>query len=211
MAETIIVDYGVGNTANVARAFRHLGVTVRVSSGAHDIAGAARLVLPGVGSFAAGMRGLRERGLAAPLAAAAAAGVPVLGICLGMQLLFTRGFEFGEKEGLGLIAGEVIAFAPDRAARVPHIGWAELQPPAAAAWPGTVLADLAPGSHMYFVHSFYPQPADTAAILATSTNGDTLFCSAVHQGSLWGMQFHPELSGPAGLRIIAAFARLGAQ
>ena len=206
----VVVDYGLGNLFSVGRALAAAGGTPSLTSDPDAILRAERLVLPGVGAFGDGMRGLRERGLVEPLRAYAGTGRPLIGLCLGMQLLLTSGDEFGLHEGLGLIPGRVTLLAPKgddgRPLKMPHIGWNELSP-GPGGWGGSPLEDLAPRSQVYFVHSYAPRPDDEAHALAYCDYGNARFCAAVRRGSLSGCQFHPEKSGPNGLAILSRFLR----
>ena len=208
-----VVDYGVGNLFSVTKALERVGAEVMLSSAPADIASAQRLVLPGVGAFADGMRGLDERGLIEPIKAFAASGRPFLGICLGMQMMLDSSEEFGNHPGLGLIPGRVVpvpsAGNDGRSHKIPHIGWAALTAPhGQASWNGGILNRVEAGASMYFVHSFMAEPADPRHRLA-DCNYDGIAVSAVIQSqSLYGCQFHPEKSGPAGLRIVEDFIGL---
>ena len=209
-ATVTVIDYGIGNIFSVTRALEHCGATVALSGRAEDILAAPRLVLPGVGAFANGMQGLRERGLVEPIRQYAASGRPLLGICLGMQMLFSRSLEFGEHEGLGLIPGTIapiVARGPDGAAlKVPHIGWTPLErPPGCASWAGTLLDGVREGENCYFVHSFTAVPERESSRLADASYGDCRISAAVREGNVYGCQFHPEKSGETGLRMVANF------
>ncbi len=207
-----VVDYGIGNVGNVIRALEHCGSEVLFTASPEEILGSARVVLPGVGAFADGMKGLSERGLVAPLKEYADLGRPLLGICLGMQMLMDTSEEFGTHEGLRLIPGKVVLI-PSTAAdgsphKIPHIGWNKLVlPPGLADWHGTILEGMKTGSYAYFVHSFTAVPADPSHRLADCFYNGRLISAAVRRGSLWGCQFHPEKSGEAGLEIIRRFCR----
>lgn len=205
----VVVDYGMGNLLSVRRALEHVGATVEVSSDATVIAAAERLVLPGVGAFADGMRELDRRGLVPVLRERVEAGVPLLGVCLGMQMLFDESPEFGRTEGLGFVAGRVEPISPAPGRRVPRIGWGALDPaPRDTSWRSTILERIAPGDFVYFAHSFSVDPADLGVVVAT-TDYDTLVVPAViHSDNVWGTQFHPEKSGPVGLRILSGFLTL---
>jgi glutamine amidotransferase len=208
--QVAVVDYGVGNLLSVRRALEHCGATVAVTSDPVELARADALVLPGVGAFADGMRGLRERGLVEPLQACARGGKPFLGICLGMQLMFELGREHGEHAGLGLVAGSVEAIPAAARRKIPHIGWAELQLSAPRAdWRGSVLAGATPGaSSVYFVHSYHAVPRDSADLLAVCDYAGFAVTAAISRGNLHGCQFHPEKSGEAGLGIVRGFLAL---
>ncbi len=201
----VIVDYGLGNLLSVARAVRAAGGEPEITSDPADIVGAPRVLLPGVGAFGDGMKGLRERGLVEPLRAYAKSGKPLLGICLGMQLLMDRSTEFGDHEGLGLVPGtvELLPKGGENGLKLPHVAWSGLRP--ASPWPGTPLAGAAPGSEFYFVHSFAAVPADAKDRLADCGYGEGSFCAALRRGNVVGCQFHPEKSGPAGLDILKRF------
>lgn len=204
MKKIVIIDYGVGNLGSLRRAVALHAPEVVVSEEREVIESADALVLPGVGTFAAGMEGLRVRGLVEPVLAAARRGVPILGICLGAQLLLERGYEFGEHEGLGLIKGEVRPFPPLAAgATVPAIGWQAVEPKASAA-AAMLFADLA-RPDMYFVHSFVLVPKQQETVLATTAYGGHTYPAAIGEGTIYGTQFHPEKSGPAGLKLIQNF------
>jgi len=204
-----VVDYGIGNLYSVRRALERCGGDVTLSSDPTALERAERLVLPGVGAFAGGMAGLRERGLVELIRRYAASGRPLLSICLGMQMLATASEEFGIHEGLDLIPGRVRA-VPDRDTagrphKVPHIGWTALRTPAGASWRESLLADTPEGTSVYLVHSFAVVPDDPAHRLADCEYGGHAVCAAIARGAITGFQFHPEKSGEAGLRILRRF------
>lgn len=204
-----VIDYGIGNLFSVSRALEHCGAQVRLSGDVSDIVAATHLVLPGVGAFADGMQGLRERGLVEPLRRYAASGRPLLGICLGMQMLASVSEEFGQHEGLGLVPGRVVPVrstdVEGRALKIPHIGWSGLDPARDGAWEGTPLAGTPAGSAVYLVHSFHMVPDDPADLLAECRYGGRGVTAAIRRGAVFGCQFHPEKSGPVGLDILKAF------
>src|SRR5438045_2942230 len=161
-----VVDSGVANLRSVMNALKHLGASAKIAYTPGDLAGADRIILPGVGAFAAGMAQLRARGFVEPLRDIAGTGTPILGICLGMQLLFERSEEMGEHEGLGLLPGAIVRF-PANGPKVPHIGWNQVQ----VCNPSPLLNQVAQGSYAYFVHSYYAQTASPAMILASTEYG----------------------------------------
>ncbi len=206
MTKVCIVDYGVGNIHSALKAFRLFANDVVLSEDPEVVRGADKIVLPGVGSFGAGMEGLKVRGLVDAIREKAKAGTPILGICLGAQLMMTTGHEFGTFEGLDLIPGEVVPFPPLDGAKTPHMGWDTLQAP--ADWKGTILDGLPTDPQAYFVHSFILQPSSPEHVLATTEYGGCVFPSVIRNGSLYGCQFHPEKSAEHGLRIIQNFVTL---
>lgn len=202
--DIVIVDYGLGNIRSIANAVGYVGGRATVSQDAARIAAADGLILPGVGAFPKGMENLGWRGLAGPVRDVAARGRPLLGICLGMQMLLGRGFEHRETQGLGLIPGEVVRLPVDEGSRLPHIGWTGLIEPASGRWDGTLLKG-AEGRNFYFVHSYAAMPADDAHILARAGYGGREFAACVESGNIMGTQFHPEKSGEAGLALLKRF------
>lgn len=205
MSEALVVDYGVGNLHSVVKALAACGATVKVSDSGAEVSKAQRLVLPGVGAFADGMRGLTERGLVEPLRAYAASGRPFLGICLGMQMLFRESSEFGRHEGLGIIAGAVVEISAQPGLKVPHVGWNRITPRPSGTWEGTVLQEMPLGTMTYFVHSFYAVPEKEEHRLADTQYGAHRLSAAVQAGKVVGCQFHPEKSGPTGLSVLRRF------
>jgi glutamine amidotransferase len=199
-----VIDYGAGNLRSVLHALKHLGVTaLTIAQSARDLHGADRIILPGVGAFGAGMEQLHAKGLVAPLQDAAAAGVPLFGICLGMQFLFDSSDEMGDFAGLGLLPGRVTRFPASVEAqglKVPHMGWNHVRP----ARSHGLIDGIAAGDYAYFVHSYYCEPADPADTLLCADYGIG-FCAAVQRGNIAGVQFHPEKSQRTGLRILANF------
>jgi glutamine amidotransferase len=207
---TVIVDYGVGNLRSVAWAVQHAGAEPQVTGDCARVARADRLILPGVGAFGDCMRELAAHGLVDAVRSFASSGRPVLGICVGMQMFFDAGEEFGLHQGLGLVAGRVVPIprgdARGAGRKVPHIGWSPLVPSGAgAAWDGTLLADVAAGSCVYFVHSFVGVPADPCQRLADTDYEGFAVPAVIRAGNLVGCQFHPEKSGPVGLAILRRF------
>ena len=196
-----IIDYGVGNLFSLASSFSAIGAEATVTSDPAVIRAADRLILPGVGAFEDAARKLRESGMADLVKEEAARGKPIMGICLGMQMLFERSFEYGEHEGLGLIKGSVrpIADVIPKGLKIPHIGWNALH----FTRQNSLFKYLEEGDFVYFVHSFYAADCDDA-VIATSEYGAPL-TAAVAVGNVMGCQFHPEKSGNAGLSILRAF------
>lgn len=204
-----IIDYGVGNLYSLIRAFKFFGLEAVVVEDPDTLDKADGVVLPGVGSFEAGMRGLRIRGLENKIIAIAASGKPVLGICLGAQIMLTQGHEFGILKGLDIIKGMVVHFpALADKEKVPHIGWNTIFPYRGDSWPGTIFNSFNKKDQVYFVHSYILEPESKENILALSTYGGYTFCSAVRKGNIYGCQFHPEKSGQVGLKIIENFINL---
>jgi glutamine amidotransferase len=201
--EIAVVDYGMGNRRSVEKALEHVGARASVSSDPAELRAAAGLILPGVGAFPRAMGNLRELGLDELLRESVAAGTYVLGICLGMELAFDYSTELGGSAGLGIIAGEVRMLEAGLL-KLPHIGWNEVR----FTGPGSrLIEDLPSNCAFYHVHSFAPVPARAEDVLGTAEYGGP-FVSAVEHGSFYGVQFHPEKSSAAGLRLLANFARI---
>lgn len=192
---TVIVDYGIGNLGSALKAFRLLGADTVLSGAPRELEKADALVLPGDGAFGASMDELRGRGLLEPLLAAVRGGTPLLGICIGMQLLFEESEEMGRHRGFGLLPGRVRRLPPGRA--VPHMGWNTLH----ARRPHPVMDGLGPAPHVYFVHSYYCD-TDGPALVATTDYGIDV-PAVVGEGHVLGLQFHPEKSQGVGLRLLA--------
>ncbi|MGA2616392.1 MAG: imidazole glycerol phosphate synthase subunit HisH [Thermoguttaceae bacterium] len=198
-----IIDYGMGNLRSVQKAFEKVGHEAVVTSDAAVLARAAKVVLPGVGAFEDCMAELRSRGLVGPVRAAIDSGRPFLGICLGLQLLFDVSYENGRHPGLGVLRGEVLRFELPPEYSVPHMGWNQLS----IRRPVPLLAGLAEGTFVYFVHSYYVVPED-AEVVATETEYGLSFCSMIWRDNIFATQFHPEKSQADGLRILRNFAEL---
>ena len=200
--EIAIVDYGMGNRRSVEKAFEHIGAHVTISSDHDVLRAAAGLVVPGVGAFPRGMANLRELGLDELLRERLGSAIPVLGICLGMQLAFERSTEQGGSRGLGLIGGEVRELEHGDL-KLPHIGWNEVSFTA----PSPLTEGLPEHCAFYHVHSFAPVPTTPLDVLGTAVYGAP-FASVVGHEGFYGVQFHPEKSSAAGLRLLANFARI---
>ena len=209
----LVVDYGVGNLLSVCRAFEACDAVAELSGNPVRIASAERVVVPGVGAFGDCMSELRKRDLVKPIMDYVASGAPVLGICVGMQMLMQIGEEFGEHEGLGIVPGRVRAIPGTQSDgtphKIPHIGWSPLDKPSSATdWSGTILEGIAPGSTCYFVHSFTAEPTDDRYRLADCDYHGRRISAALRAGNVSGTQFHPEKSGETGLRILRNFLAL---
>jgi glutamine amidotransferase len=204
-----VVDYGRGNLFSVCQAVARVGGTPYLATDPAAVRSAERLILPGVGAFGDAMAGLRHRGLADAIRDFAATGRPLLGLCLGMQLLLDESSEFGRHEGLHLIPGRVERLPqPPRGGRdkIPNVGWCRLEPAAGgAAWAESILAGVKPGDFAYFVHSYAAHPTEPRHRLADITFGGAQVAAAVAAGPIAGCQFHPEKSGEVGLAILDAF------
>jgi len=201
-----IVDYGMGNLRSVEKALQKLGHDAAVVRAVEEIDAAERLILPGVGAFGDAMGQLHERGLVGPIQRFIASARPFLGICLGLQLLFEEGEEDGTHEGLGVLPGRVVRFRSEAAAvRIPHMGWNALSLRGAGTNP--LWGGVADGSHVYFVHAYYAEPAEGRIVAATADHAGP-FCASVWRDNVWAMQFHPEKSQRVGLRMLDNFARV---
>ena len=200
-----IVDYGVGNLFSLSSSLKALGLETEITRDADTLCSADRIILPGVGAFGDARAKLDDTGLV-PVIQAEARRKPLLGICLGMQLLFDRSFEYGEHPGLGLVPGQVVDLhddLEDKTLKVPHMGWNSLQ----IVKDDPLFKYFSDGEYVYYVHSFYARDC-AASTLGTSRYGNVAVTGAVRNGNVWGTQFHPEKSGDAGLRLLKAFAEL---
>ncbi|MBE6916208.1 MAG: imidazole glycerol phosphate synthase subunit HisH [Ruminococcaceae bacterium] len=200
-----IIDYGVGNLFSLKSSFAAIGADAVVTADADVIRASDRILLPGVGAFGDAAEKLRETGMADLVIEQANAGKPILGICLGMQLLFDKSYEYGEHDGLGLIPGEIRAISDviPSDLKIPHIGWNALQ---FKGEKSELFRYLQDGDFVYFVHSFYGANCDES-VIATAEYGATL-TAAVQKGNVYGCQFHPEKSGNVGLSILRAFCEV---
>jgi glutamine amidotransferase len=203
LSEVCVINYGLGNLRSVENALRAVGAYARVVKTPKEVASADRLILPGVGSFNEGMRNLRDSGLAEAICSAAQGGTPLLGICLGMQLLASHGEEGGDSQGLGLIPGRVKRFEIDVDLRIPHMGFNEVFHRKRS----PLFEAVADGSDFYFVHSYHLMVDDLNDSLARANYGRP-FVAAVHRANVFGTQFHPEKSQSQGLQLLKNFCSL---
>lgn len=199
-----IVDYGVGNIFSLYSSFGNIGVEAVLTSNPDEIRKADKVILPGVGAFGDAAAKLRESGLADVVVEVAKAGKPLLGICLGMQLLMEKSYEYGENEGLGLIKGEVVSMEPvvPESYKVPHIGWNLLQFPKDKE-KSPIFKYIEEGDFVYFVHTYFATNCKEATIATTEYGAE--LTAAVSNGNVYGVQFHPEKSGDVGMKILKAF------
>ncbi len=196
----LLIDYGMGNLRSVSKALERVGFSVKVSSDPEEVKKAEVLVLPGVGAFRDAMENLKKLGLLKEILRHIEKGKPYMGICLGLQLLFERSYEFGETEGFGVLEGEVVLLPPK--VKVPHIGWNQL-------WrqkPSDLLNGIKEGEYFYFVHSYHVVPKRQDIVLTTTDYGID-FVSSIEYENIFAVQFHPEKSQKAGLRLLENFRR----
>lgn len=201
-----IIDYGMGNLRSVQKGFEKMGYAAEVTREANRIESAPGVVLPGVGAFGACMDGLADCGLVNTVYRVVEQGTPLLGICVGMQILFSESIEFGRVQGLDILRGKIVRFDPATldGGKIPHMGWNQLQIKHRAPH----LDGIADGAAVYFVHSYYPVPDDPEIIATTTDYGRTAFVSSVWWRNIFATQFHPEKSQTVGLRILANFGKL---
>jgi glutamine amidotransferase len=219
-ARVAIIDYEAGNLFSVQHACAQVGLDPVITADPAVLAGCAAAILPGVGAFGAAMANLGRLGLDQGIADFIATGRPFLGVCLGLQLLFSESEEFGRHAGLGIVPGQVVRFAAHDAAGarvlVPQIGWNQVfEPPVGVAasghtptpaWAGTPLAGITPGEYFYFVHSYFVAPVDPADVFCGAQYGGQDYCAGIRRGNLLALQFHPEKSAHPGLRIYRQWA-----
>jgi imidazole glycerol-phosphate synthase subunit HisH len=211
-----IVDYGMGNLFSVKRACEYFGINAEITSSYKEIESSDAVILPGVGAFGDAMATLESLNLVGLLQDIAVSDKPLVGICLGIQLLMSESFEFGHHKGLGIIEGRVVRFDHPKEGpkelKVPQVGWNQINNIASDSqqdpWTNTLLQGVSDGAFMYFVHSFIVQPKDPSVILSTSKYGSIEFCSSLGRGNIFACQFHPERSGNEGLIIYSNLAAL---
>lgn len=209
--KVVVIDYGLGNLMSVKRGLEKVGAEAHLSNNATEILSATHVVLPGVGAFGNAMAALNSYGLVRVLQDIAEMGTPLLGICLGMQLMLDESEEFGYTKGLGLIPGKVIAIPKEsesgKPLKIPHIGWSALGQAGLSSWKNSVLEDTQPGASVYFVHSFMAQPIEPSVRLADCTYGEHGIAAVLRRENITGCQFHPEKSGPVGLDMLKNFIK----
>lgn len=201
-----IVDYGLGNLYSIQQACASVGLGALITHSRMEILNADAVILPGVGAFGDAMSTLRRLDLVGVLQDIAASPKSLVGICLGLQLLMTESYEFGRHQGLGIIEGPVVLFnhprEKDRELKVPQIGWNKIYWPCGEeTWKGTLLEGVDKGQYMYFIHSYTVQPTDRRVVLSLSRYGHIEFCSSIQYRNIFACQFHPERSGPEGMKV----------
>ena len=221
-AQVAIVDCGMGNLFSVKQACEQVGLSASITSLPYEVLGADAVILPGVGAFGDAMETLATLDLVSAIREISVSGKPLVGICLGMQLLMSGSHEFGWHDGLGIIDGEVVRLEESvdgvRNLKVPQVGWNRIHtvhphtvrdegPSDTTPWQGTPLERLPDGEFMYFVHSFYPRPVDASIVLSTTRYGSIEFCSSLRRGNVFACQFHPERSGLQGLCLYRNLAK----
>lgn len=210
--EVVIIDYGMGNLLSVQRGFERVGGKVSISANPEYIRAAERVVLPGVGAFPQAMDEINRRGLTKVIQEISFTGTPLLGICLGMQLLLDESEEFGLTKGLGIIPGRVqpmkASISGSLKVKIPHIGWSSIEPAAGTSWKGTILESTAPGDAVYFVHSYMSCPVHQSARLAECFYGENNIAAVISNKNVIGCQFHPEKSGEFGLKMLKNFLNI---
>jgi glutamine amidotransferase len=205
-----IIDYDMGNLFSVQNAFREIGVNAEITRDTDDIMNADAAVLPGVGAYNSAMQKLKEHGLVDTITQYIQTGKPFMGICLGLQLLFTESEEFGNTNGLGILEGRVVKFPTvfeTKSIKVPQIAWNQIIP-ANLSWEGTELEHVKPGEYMYFVHSFYVLPKDQSIVLTKTCYEGIEYCSSIKKDNIFAVQYHPEKSGKSGLKIYHNFKKI---
>jgi glutamine amidotransferase len=198
-----IIDYGMGNLRSVQKALERVGHAATITDDPAVLADASKLILPGVGAFRDAIGAIEARGLADPIRAAIEGGKPFLGVCLGLQLLFDTSYEDGTYRGLGIVPGEVVRFELPGEFKVPHMGWNQISLRRRA----PILSGISDGDYFYFVHSYYVVPRDES-VIALETDYAASFCSGIWRDNLFAVQFHPEKSQDAGLKLLKNFAEL---
>lgn len=211
MVKVTVLDFGIGNLYSVCRAVENCGGDVTMVESCPKASEVERLILPGVGAFGKCLDRMQEFGAVDLAREFAETGRPMLGICVGMQALFDVSEEFGEHPGIGLIPGRVRqlqAKAANEKLKLPHIGWAPLERPEGRDWNGTILQDVDPGEFAYFVHSYHGEPENNGSTMAVTHYGPLSVTAAANAGNVTGVQFHPERSGPVGMKIISRFLNM---
>lgn len=204
----VVIDYGIGNVKSIVNALERVGVSPVLSNEKEVILNADGVILPGVGAFSQGMKNLNKYNLVATIHEYAKTNKPLLGICLGMQLLFEGSAEFGDTTGLGLVKGKVVKLAVNgKLTKLPHISWNEITPKEIS-WNNTILNEIKNKTDMYFVHTYVAEPLDSKVILSTTEYEDVAFCSSIKHNNIYGCQYHPEKSSVNGLRIIENFINI---
>lgn len=200
-----VVDYGLGNLRSVSKALESVGAQVKVTNQKQDLSLASAIVLPGVGAFQRAMENLKELKLIPAITRAIEENKPFLGICLGLQILFTQSSEHGRHKGLDIIKGRVEKFASGL--KIPHMGWNQVKIVKKSKGKSDLFENIANNSYFYFVHSYYVVPEDKDVVVATTTYGKEEFACSVNQGNVWGVQFHPEKSEKLGLQFLSNFLK----
>jgi imidazole glycerol-phosphate synthase subunit HisH len=211
VSEVVVVDYGCGNIQSLERALKKLGVSSEYTSNSEKIKKAQKIILPGVGSYATGMSKLEKIGLIEVIKDFANSGKPLLGICLGMQLLLDYSEEFGSHKGLGIIHGSVTKFKPNDGSKVPHTGWNSIELPQGNEidyWNDPILNEISPGKDYYFVHSYMVKVNEALNCIAETTYGGIRFSSIIKNNNVYGCQFHPEKSGVIGSKFLENFINI---
>jgi len=207
-----VIDYGMGNLFNVMRALEALECDVSITNDVKNIVNADKLLLPGVGAFEDGMSDLKTSNLDSAIKEFSLTERPLMGICLGMQLLMSVSEENGRHDGLNLIEGDVLKFKEpnEKSAKykIPQIGWNKLSETKLSKWPGSILEGIENNAYMYFLHSYYVNPKDKKVVISETSYGQNTFCSVLQKNQIIGCQFHPERSGEIGLKILKNFLEL---